>query len=158
MAEKEKDLQSKGQPKDQKDYYFGGIKEFNLEQIETEVLNESIYLDVFAGSDLRLKTQIRPIEGALSKVMQLGGVHFNWNPETSQAQHSGLESGLIAQEVAAVMPELVRKDQASGMLAVNYTKLTSYLVEAIKDLSTTVLEQEKRIRSLEDILSRQTLK
>ena len=36
-----------------KDYNFGGIKDCNLEQIENEVLNDSVYLDVFAGSDIR---------------------------------------------------------------------------------------------------------
>ena len=31
------------------------------------------------------------------------------------------------------MPELVRRDVNTGVLAVNYQKLNSYLVEAIKD-------------------------
>ncbi|OFZ21445.1 MAG: hypothetical protein A2X94_08020 [Bdellovibrionales bacterium GWB1_55_8] len=135
---------------EQKDYYFGGIKEFNLEQIETEVLNESIYLDVFAGSDLRLKKNVLPIEDALSKVLQIEGVRFEWNPEAPGAPKNGTpQAGLIAQDVAAVMPELVRADRDTGMLAVEYSKLVSYLVEAVKDLNAIVLKQEARIRALE---------
>ncbi|HAR43989.1 MAG TPA: hypothetical protein DCS07_15365 [Bdellovibrionales bacterium] len=127
-------------------YCFGSIKEFNLEQIETEVLSESLYLDVFAGSDLRLKKDITPIANALDQVLQLDGVHFEWkNADAPQ----GLQAGLIAQQVAAAMPELVRKDSESGMLAVNYPKMTSYLVEAIKTLNTQVRTLEDRIKELE---------
>ena len=103
-------------------------------------------MDVFAGSDLRLKKDITPIANALDQVLQLDGVHFEWkNADAPQ----GLQAGLIAQQVAAAMPELVRKDSESGMLAVNYPKMTSYLVEAIKTLNTQVRTLEDRIKELE---------
>lgn len=125
---------------------FGGVQEFDLEQIETEVLNESVYLDVFAGSDLRLKTDVEPIEGALAKVIQLDGVTHRWKKkEISGSRHAGL----IAQQVAEQMPELVRRDEKSGVLAVNYQKINSYLIEAIKELNRLRVDQEKRIRKLE---------
>lgn len=133
------------------DYHFGGIQEFNLEQIETEVLNESVYLDVFAGSDLRLKKNVTPITDALSKVLQIEGVRFEWNPDAPGAPANGTpQAGVIAQEVAAAMPELVRADRDTGMLAVEYSKMVSYLVAAIKDLNSLVARQEARIRALED--------
>lgn len=125
---------------------FGELREFNLEQIETEVLNESIYLDVFAGSDLRLKTDVEPIQDALSKISRLNGILFRWSDE---AQPQSRQAGLIAQEVAAEMPELTRIDEASGRLAVNYPKLSSYLVEAMKELKSSVNEQDARIARLE---------
>jgi hypothetical protein len=127
-----------------KKYEFGAVRAFNLEQIENEVLNESIYLDVFAGSDLRLKTDIAPIEGALAKVMALEGVHFKWNMKTTRQTARGLklssskQTGVLAQQVAEHMPELVRSDRDSGLLAVNYTKLNAYLIEAVKELSHKV--------------------
>lgn len=131
-------------------YYFGGIKEFNLDQIECEILNESVYLDVFAGSDLRLKKNIVPIKGALSKVLQLEGVTYEWSDAAPhQAPDGFTHAGLIAQDVASVMPELVRSDEKSGFLAINYSKLVSYLVEAVKDLHKIVEAQEGRIQSLE---------
>jgi hypothetical protein len=126
---------------------FGKVQEFDLEQIEAEVLNESVYLDVFAGSDLRLKTHVSPIEGALSKVTQLDGITHRWK------DRGGVHAGLVAQQVAEHMPELVRKDTETGVLAVNYQKLSSYLVEAIKDLSHQNQAQEARIRKLEARLS-----
>lgn len=138
-------------------YRFGGIKEFNLEQIETEVLNESIYLDVFAGSDLRLKRDVAPIEGALAKVIRLDGIVYRWDPERVPAKHVGSgakQAGLVAQQVAEQMPELVRKDEGSDLLAVNYAKLNAYLVEAIKEMNQKILAQEDRIARLEAERSR----
>jgi hypothetical protein len=132
---------------------FGNVQEFDLEQIETEVLNESVYLDVFAGSDFRLKTDVAPIRGALSKVLQLDGVTHAWKTKgLSHRVRKNLQpvnAGLIAQQVAEQMPELVRKDRTTGVLAVNYQKLNSYLVEAIKDLNGQLAAQEKRIKQLE---------
>ena len=123
------------QPKDlskstnEKGYHFGGIKEYNLEQIETEALTENsyFYLDVFAGSDLRLKSKITPIEGALEKVTQLNGVTYEWNPASfsAGAPDSRRHAGLIAQDVAAVMPELAGQEPTTGYLGVEYSKLNS---------------------------------
>ena len=123
---------------------FGKIQEFDLEKIESEVLNESIYLDVFAGSDLRLKSNVEPIRDALAKVTELDGITHRWK-DGDQATHAGL----LAQQVALQMPELVRRDRRTQILAVNYQKLNSYLVEAIKDLDRLRRAQEARIRALE---------
>jgi hypothetical protein len=130
-------------------YNFGKIEEFDLERIETEVLNESVYLDVFAGSDLRLKHDVRPIEGALAKVSALNGITYRWNPATAPVTEQSRHAGLIAQDVAAAMPELVRADAERGFLAVEYSKLSGYLVEAIKELRDVVENQSERIRELE---------
>ncbi|EMN5248088.1 tail fiber domain-containing protein [Enterobacter roggenkampii] len=52
-------------------------------------------------SDVDKKDDIKPIEGALEKVMALDGVTFNW-------KDSGLPSaGIIAQELIKVLPEAV---------------------------------------------------
>lgn len=127
------------------DFKIGCIKDFNLDQIETEVLNDSIYLDVFAGSDISLKKNITSIENALEKISLLEGVHFHWN---SKDQNSAMQTGLLAQQVVQVMPELVRRDQESGHLAVNYSKIIPYLVESIKQLQARIEEQAREVHSL----------
>lgn len=125
-------------------YDFGGMKTYDLEEIETEVLNESIYLDVFAGSDLALKTNLEPIEDALGKIRRLEGVHFTWEDGSiSQSK----QTGVIAQHVAAEMPELVRADAKSGRLAVNYIKLNTYLLEAVKTLAQRVEDLERKLET-----------
>lgn len=127
---------------------FGQIKDFDLAQIENEVLNNSIYLDVFAGSDLRLKTDINNLKNSLSKVIQLEGVSFKWNEaaksQSNEAQ-ANLNVGVVAQQVAELMPELVKQDINSGFLAVNYTKMIPYLVESIKELNVILREQQHEI-------------
>jgi len=130
-------------------YEVGTVQIFDLDKIETEVLNESIYLDVFAGSDLRLKTDVKRVEGALEKIQALEGVHYKWSKKARKAggkkAGKGMRTGLIAQQVLEQMPELVRADEKTGVLAVNYTKMNAYLVEAVKELSARVEELERRL-------------
>lgn len=123
-------------------YYFGGIKEYSLEEIETQILSDSVYLDVFAGSDMRIKTDINPIEGALQKITAIEGVHFHWANNKKQ----GKQTGVIAQAVAAKMPELVAKDKETGVLAVNYSKMIPYLIESIKELNLRISHLELELK------------
>ena len=89
----------------------------------------------FYSSDKRLKDNIKPIEGALDKVCQLGGYEFDWN--SKQDVYEGHDIGVIAQEVEAVFPELVT-DRDNGFKAVKYEKLVPALIEAIKELKAEV--------------------
>jgi hypothetical protein len=141
-------------------YEFGSLRSFNLEEIENEVLNESIYLDVFAGSDLRLKTEVVPIEGALAKVLSLDGIHFKWDDVSIRRTGARvrpskrMQTGLIAQQVVDQCPELVRSDVKTGVLAVNYAKLNAYLVEALKELNGKIDAQNQKIKTLQKRLKR----
>lgn len=131
-------------------YNFGQIKEFDLAQIESEVLNESIYLDVFAGSDLRIKKNVEALKNPLEKILSLDGISYLWNENVAHpAAPKNTQIGLIAQQVAAVMPDLIKKDTETGILAVNYTKLTPYLVESIKELKNMIDAQNEKIAKLE---------
>jgi hypothetical protein len=89
----------------------------------------------YYSSDARLKNNITPIENALSKVLALSGVKWDWNENASPEVRANVPNvGLIAQEVQQVLPEVVteRKD---GYLALDYNKLIGLLVEAIKELA-----------------------
>lgn len=136
-------------------YYFGGLKEYSLEQIESEVLNESIYLDVFAGSDLRLKTNVKEIPTSLESLKKLDVIMYNWTPEVQNKliSGSGDQVGLVAQQVAEVFPELVKKDQDTGYLTVNYQKLTAHLLVAIKELSGQIADQKQQIENIQSQLN-----
>ena len=132
---------------------FGGIKTFDLAQIENEVLNESIYLDVFAGSDMSLKSNIKPLKNSLNHLMQLEGVKFDWNDlALSEGAPQTPQIGLIAQQVYEQMPDLVRKDAKTGHLTVNYLKMIPYLIEGFKELKSVVDQQNIKISQLEDDL------
>jgi len=49
---------------------------------------------------------------------------------------------VIAQEVEAVLPEVVRADADTGQLSVAYGNITGLLIEAVKELSARVAELE----------------
>jgi len=84
--------------------------------------------DVVAYSDERLKTNIETLDG--SKVYDMRGVSFNKDNKEG--------SGVIAQELEKIAPELVNND--SQFKAVAYGNITGYLIEAIKDLKAEIEE------------------
>jgi|GEM_PF-593907 hypothetical protein len=142
---------------EKKKYEFGGIKEFNLEEIESEVLNDSVYLDVFAGSDAVFKEDLKSLESPLEKILHLDGVSYNYktNDYPDYNFPKQRQIGLIAQAVEKVFPELVMKNDA-GHLLVNYAQLTPVLAEGIKQLNDKVEKQERQIEKLTQLVERLT--
>ena len=102
-------------------------------------------------SDKRLKSNIEPITGALSKVKQLAGVLYTQNTLAEQYGYCdyGQQVGLFAQDVQQVLPQVVKPapfDVGPGgtsiseqnYLTIQYEKMVPLLVEAIKELSDLV--------------------
>jgi hypothetical protein len=83
--------------------------------------------NIYDVSDLRLKENITPLTNAIDKVSALRGIYFNLKGESPSKR----EVGVIAQEVEAVLPEVVSTD-AQGYKSVDYSKLTPLLIEAVK--------------------------
>ena len=80
----------------------------------------------YSSSSLTLKDNVRTYENALDTVNRLRGVSFDW-------KDSGQPSvGLIAEEVAKVVPEVVAYDGGAAT-GVNYASLVGVLVEAVKE-------------------------
>ncbi len=77
------------------------------------------------------------MDGVLEKINEIKGTYFSWNEEKypDMVFGEGRQIGVIAQELEIVFPELVTT-AADGYKAVDYTKLTPVLVEAVKDLKT----------------------
>ena len=87
--------------------------------------------DVTAFSDIRKKKDIEVIQSAGEKVAQLRGVTF------TRLEDNQRSTGVIAQEVLAVLPEAVLED-GDGTLSVKYGNLVGLLIEAIKELQLEV--------------------
>jgi hypothetical protein len=99
-------------------------------------------------SDMRLKTDIEPIDNALDKVLALDGVYFQWNKLAKQSD--GRQVGVIAQNVQQVLPEVVLASAtANDYLSVDYTKLVPVLIEAMKEQQSTIEQLLGRIAILE---------
>lgn len=78
-------------------------------------------------SSIVLKENVVPITGALDAVMKLMGVTYDRKDGSSKN-----EAGLIKEEVEKILPNLVTND------GIHYTKLTAYLIEAVKELTAEV--------------------
>ncbi len=97
-----------------------------------------------APSDRKYKENIKPIESALDKAMQLQGVTFDWKDSESILDIKE-DIGFIAQDVEKVLPELVR-DNGKGNLSLRYQGVTPILLEAIKELKAEIEELKKQIK------------
>mgnify|MGYP003636438146 FL=1 len=93
--------------------------------------------DVVAYSDIKLKENIKTLDG--SKVLQMRGVSFD------RKDNGASSSGVIAQEMQKVAPELVSDDD--GTLGVAYGNITGYLIEAIKEQQKQIDELKKLIKN-----------
>ena len=138
-----------------KPYQFGGIKDFNLEEIENEVLNDSVYLDVFAGSDLNFKEDIKPLQNPLETILNLEAVSYKYKTgEFSEKNFpQGQQHGFIAQDLEKHVPVAVTTD-GEGMKYVNYNYLAPLLVESVKSLTETIKKQEEEIQELKNLLKK----
>lgn len=92
-------------------------------------------------SDERLKQNIRRIENPLQQLLQLNGYHYEW---IDTRMDRTMQSGVIAQEVKALFPYLVKEDE-KGMLSVNYTGLIPLLIVAIKSQQQQIDELKKAV-------------
>lgn len=79
--------------------------------------------NITAFSDERLKDNVETIEGALDKVSQMRGVMYDKDGERG--------TGVIAQEMQQVMPEVVHDGE---YLSVAYGNIVGVLIEAVKEL------------------------
>jgi hypothetical protein len=100
----------------------------------------------YQTSDQRLKENVTQIENALEKVKSLTGVEFDWIEEHKHIHgYEGHDTGIIAQQVQAVMPTAVRTND-TGYLSVRYEKLIGLLIEANKELAARVEELESKLK------------
>lgn len=93
--------------------------------------------NVTAYSDSRLKENIETIDNALEKTLNMRGVYYNRIDDEKKRR----KLGVIAQEVQAIIPEVVLTNEETGTLSVDYGNIVGLLIEAIK-------EQQKQIDEL----------
>ena len=105
----------------------------------------------FYSSDINLKENIEVIADPLGKINAIRGVLFDWTDEHIEKRggEDGYfvqkhDVGVIAQEVEAVLPEVVR-ERDDGTKAVDYQKIVPLLIEGMK-------EQQKQIDDLKGMV------
>ena len=92
-------------------------------------------------SDYRLKENIQPLTGALNKVLSMNPVTYDWKV-------GGQGEGFIAHELQEIAPYVVSGEKDDeDMQAVDYGKLTTILVGAVKELTAKVEQLETQLRT-----------
>ena len=126
-------------------YYDANNSGYYLDPQYNSNLNVIYGSQFLYSSDKRLKSNIHSLKGALSKILRLDGVSFEW----LQGERAGEKDiGVIAQEVEKVLPEAVQTD-AEGYKAVDYPRLVPLLINAIKEQQGEIDSLTKRIEALE---------
>jgi hypothetical protein len=105
-----------------------------------EVAGVAAATDFNSTSDRTKKTNITTIPNALEKVQQLRGVEFDWLDTGAPSM------GLIAQEVAQVIPQVVQGE--SGNMTLSYGNLVGLLIEAVKAQQQQISELQTAVAKL----------
>ena len=139
----------------------GGVSNLNL---QVEGGNVTVGGAVVHTSDRRLKKDIEAIGYGLKEIMELAPKKYFWKNREETDKKS---FGLIAQEVADIVPELVEgKETEDEFLAVNYTEIVPILINAVQEQQqmidtlkmklqekeTAAVSVEKRVEKLEKLL------
>jgi Chaperone of endosialidase/Head domain of trimeric autotransporter adhesin len=96
------------------------------------------------NSDMRLKKNISMLSTSLPLLKKLNGYTYHWKSENCDPK---LQTGLLAQEVEKVLPNLVYTTD-DGIKAVNYIGLVPHLLQAIKEQQAQIDDILKELREL----------
>jgi len=115
--------------------------------------------DPCAGSDIRLKKGVETLKDSLETLMKLEVVEYDWNSNLNETEYKYFEKnkklhtiGLIAQNVRQYYPEVVELG-SNGYYRLDYTKLNSVLVEAIKEQQLFIEDIDKELEYIESKLN-----
>lgn len=102
---------------------------------QTGTLTSTVLVE---SSSITLKENLNPITNALDKVLSLNAFTYD-RKDGSQSN----EAGLIAEEVNDIIPNVVSKDADGNPDGINYTRLTAYLIESVKELKQQLDSMQK---------------
>ncbi|MCF0051063.1 tail fiber domain-containing protein [Dyadobacter sp. LJ53] len=123
---------------DQVGFYLGGMWRLWVDKQGLGYVDSGI----LQTSDRRLKRNFTSLSESLSKLNALQGYNYYWR---DMLKDQTIQTGLIAQEVETLFPELVKTDD-KGFKSVNYVGLVPHLIEAVKELhqANNKLEKENK--------------
>lgn len=84
-------------------------------------------------SSKRFKKKIKNLKTGLNTINSLRPVTFDWKNKNKQN-----DIGLIAEEVDKILPMIVSKDERGEASGLDYGRLTTVLIQAVKELSVEV--------------------
>ena len=114
-------------------YYTNPASTSSLNAVNAVTLNTT--------SDIRFKSDLEKIEGAVVKVKAISGYTYQLDG------HEDRKAGLIAQEVEEVLPEAVKGSEHKKLL--DYHATIALLVEAVKEQQEQIETLKQRIEKME---------
>jgi hypothetical protein len=128
---------------DQVGMFIGNTWRFWINSIGEGFLNGNLV----QTSDRRLKRDFSNLTTSLTKISNIKGyTYYMIDPKMDQS----LQTGVIAQEVEEIFPELVKTDK-EGMKSVNYTGFIPHLIESVKELKAENEELKKSVKRIESL-------
>lgn len=101
-------------------------------------------------SDIRLKTEIEPLEYGLAELMNLQSIRYHWKSKPNSAA----KIGFSAQQLHAVIPEVVSGSPAGEIetapMGVNYAELVPVLVNAIQEQQAQIEALQLEVEALKN--------
>ena len=105
------------------------------------------------SSSRRFKHEIKPMDTASQSILSLKPVTFNYKSDNTNTP----QFGLIAEDVAAVNPDLVVRDENSQIYTVRYDAVNAMLLNEFLKEHRKVEAQQKQIDALTTRLERQAM-
>ena len=105
-------------------------------------------------SDVRLKKNVQPLENALANILSLQPVRYQYRTNTFGEFDlpQSNQTGLLAQEVANVIPEVVlenalKDEEGENYMGVDYKRIVPHLIGAIKEQQDVIQEIQSANKS-----------
>lgn len=110
------------------------------------ISNKMGKIQLHQASDLYLKKDITEAKGILDKVMKMRPVLFRYKTDDAK---SAKHLGIIAQEIKAIFPELVKsnKNKSATTLTVDYQAFSMIAIQAIRELKAEVNQLKEKLAS-----------
>ena len=122
------------------------VRQGSSTNVKLDVYGDIFAVQVHSSSDERFKKNIQPLRNALDRVKAINGVSYQFKTDEFSNRNftSADQVGFIAQNVESVLPEVVTTDE-QGYKAVDYSKITALLNEAIKEQQDQIEKLTKQL-------------
>src|SRR6266545_2182738 len=134
------------------DTFISGISGTTVASGAAVLVDSSGHLGTVTSSK-RFKEEIRPMNKTSEAIFYLEPVTFRYKKEIDPAGTS--QFGLIAEEVAAVNPDLVVRDRNGQIYAVRYDQVNAMLLNEFLKEHEKIEEQQATIADLKSTVAQQ---
>jgi len=132
--------------------FIGNIREIQTQNTDgIQVLVDSAGQLGTVSSSRRFKKQIKPMDKASEAILAFKPVTFHYKTDKTGT----VQFGLIAEEVAAINPDLVMRDKKGEIYTVRYDAVNAMLLKEFLKEHSKVQEQQATITHLESAVAHQ---